>query len=186
MYSSKCANLNVECETLVHRNRLMTTAREAGGRTSELGRWSEWDPKEMEGYPQIFSGDQRDVFCAVLTCHRKNADEEADGATRQHHLFFGVVPGGLLARRPDAHGQDQHVEQHDRDHARHVDHLDGFVLPVLAFRSVLVSQSGAGEFMNKTTAAFGRSASFRRGLSAFVPPARFPRSTVPRTYDVNV
>ena len=55
--------------------------------------------------------------------HREDADEEADGAARQHHLLLAVVAGLLLPGGPYSHAQDQQVEQDDRHYPRDVDHL---------------------------------------------------------------
>lgn len=58
------------------------------------------------------------------TCHGEDADEETDGASGQHDLLLGVIARWLLARCPDPHRQDQHVEYDDRDHTPYVYHLD--------------------------------------------------------------
>lgn len=60
-----------------------------------------------------------------LTGHCKDAHEQANGSSGQHHFLLGVVAGGPFSSCPNAHQQDEQIEQDDADQSANVDHSPG-------------------------------------------------------------
>lgn len=55
--------------------------------------------------------------------HGENAHKESNGTAGEHHLLLGIIAGLLLATGPDAHHQDEQVEEHNAHHSGDIDHL---------------------------------------------------------------